>query len=666
MRARNIMMGLLGTASCLSIIASPVSAQEQEEEFLGTIELGQSKREIQTDTAVPVTNIDQEEINDRQASTVAELIDSVPGVTLVNGTNPQGSGINIRGFGANGTYGTDQKVLIQIDGATTGSEELYRIGNQLYTDPELYKSVSVIRGTVGSFEFGSGVIGGVVRLETKDASDFTGGEPGFKFRQTFGGNTNGEGFLSSTILAWQPTKNWEFLLNYTYRDQDDYKNGDGSVISDTKFKMPSFLAKGKYTFGESDDHSLTLSYNKSTTDEKDVPYDTFAGGATGFANVDRKTESEITGLRYRYSPVANDLVDLDVNLTYSDQLIDISPLTPGGSPLYTAQHRYETTKLTVKNTAYFDTGAMSHNLRAGFEVRERKRQTAFAAPGGTDKRFALFVVDDIEVTEQFTLSPALRYENQDITGDQASVDPLNRSYSNNALMGGLSARYEFNNGIAVFGSGAYTESLPILDDFGSIAFMTQPEKAQTFEVGASYNANDIFSDGDTVRAKVNFYTSNIWDVTSYSGVANVDNKGAEIEASYAHASGFYSDLNMNITEGTETTTAGVKQGWRNSPEDSLRLTVGKRLSAAWDVSWELVAGLNSERQVRSQSGVSYQPVSGYGLNNLRVTYIPQEGLFADTEIRFGVENIFDKQYRTKLSTRDAPGRNFKLTLAKTF
>ena len=60
------------------------------------------------------------------------------------------------------------------------------------------------------------------------------------------------------------------------------------------------------------------------------------------------------------------------------------------------------------------------------------------------------------------------------------------------------------------------------------------------------------------------------------------------------------------------------------------------------------------------------PISGYGVNNLRATYRPQNGVLKGTEIRFGVENVFDKQYQTQLSTRAAAGRNFKLTLAKTF
>jgi len=203
MLAHGLGWKLLGTVSVLGLMANVAIAQDVDEEFLGVIELGDSKREVQAGTATAITVINQEEIDDRQASTIAELIDSVPGVTLVNGNTPQGSGINIRGFGANGTYGTDSKVLVVVDGATTGAEELYRIGNQLFTDPELYREVSVIRGTVGSFEFGAGVIGGVVQLETKNASDFTGGEIGLRLRQTLEATSNGQGFASSTIAAWQ-------------------------------------------------------------------------------------------------------------------------------------------------------------------------------------------------------------------------------------------------------------------------------------------------------------------------------------------------------------------------------------------------------------------------------------------------------------------------------
>lgn len=672
MRAHKLRLSLLGTASCLGLLVGlgPVMAQEGADEFIGVIDLSGGKREINTNTAVAETTIVQEEINDRQAGTLAELIDSVPGVTLVNGSTPQGSGINIRGFGANGTYGTDQKVLIIIDGATTGSEELYRIGNQLFTDPELYKSVSAIRGTVGSFEYGSGVVGGVVIAETKNASDFTGGEVGFKFRQTFGGSSNGGGFLSSSILAWQPTENAEFLLNYTYRDQNNQKDGNGDIIGNSAFNMPSYLAKGRFTFGDDGEHAVTLSWNDSITQERDVPYDTFDTTGGIFGNVDRDVHSRVAGLRYEFNPLGNDLVHIEANLTYADQKIDSSYIpgsSSGGSaydpfvaPLGDADQRYETTKLTVKNTAFFNTGMVSHDLRTGIEFIQRDRLDAYSAPGGTDKRIAIFTVDDMEIGDHWIITPALRYETQDIEGS-VSGD----SYDNNALMGGISARYEFNSGFALFGSAAYTESLPIIDDIGTPLYMTQPEKARTYEAGFSYFNTDLISTGDVARIKVNVYNTTLWDITSYGTgspsipLTNVDVKGIELEASYGHSSGFYVDFNANIVDGNELQASGTSVRWRNTPADTARLTLGKRFGEMLDVSW----GQLVSKSVTDSSG---DYTSGFGISNVRATYIPQQGVFEGTEIRVGIENLFDRDYRPYLSTRNVVGRNLKLTIAKTF
>lgn len=665
MRAEKLRLTLLGTASCLGLLIGlgPVAAQEDTDEFLGIIELSGGKREIKTDTAVAETEIDQEEIDDRQAGTLAELIDSVPGVTLVNGSTPQGSGINIRGFGANDVNGTDQKVLILIDGASTGSEELYRIGNQLFTDPQLYRSISVIRGTVGSFEYGSGVVGGVVLAETKDASDFTGGEVGFRWRQTFEGSSNGSGFVSSTILAWQPTENAEFLVNYTYRDQENQKDGDGNVIANTKFNMPSYLIKGRFTFGDDREHALTVSYNDSTTQERDVPYDTF--GNINFGNVDRDVHSKVAGLRYEYSPLGNDLIQIDANLTYADQQIDSTAVVSPAFPLLDADHRYQTTKLTIKNTAFFATGNVSHDLRVGVEFIQRDRQDANSAPGGTDRRWAIFAVDDMEIGDHWIITPALRYEYQRIDSAAGNTTANTGNYTNDALMGGISARYEFDSGFAVFGSAAYTESLPIIDDLGTPALMTQSEKARTYEIGMSYFGSDLLSAGDVARFKVNVYNTLLTDVTSY-GVGrpsvllqNVKTQGIEIEASYGHVSGFYVDLNANFVDGTELQGSGAQVRWRSSPADTVRMTVGKRFGDVADVSWELIGAAS----ITSNAGV-YSP--GYGISNLRATYRPQNGIFEGTEFRVGIENVFDKAYQPYLSTRNASGRNLKLTIAKTF
>ena len=650
---------MLGSGALAQDLAEEALITTTEDGFLGTVELGQGKREVRVATSTPVTEINQEEIDDRQAGTVAELIDSVPGVSLVNGSRPEGSGINIRGFGANGTYGTDQKVAIVIDGATTGSEEIYRIGTQLFTDPSLYKSVSVIRGTVGSFEYGSGIIGGVVQFDTKDASDFTGGEVGLRFRQTLGYSSNAQGFHSSSIIAWQPMQNFEVLLNYTKRDTEAYEDGSGALVSNSATEPYSGLAKLRYTFGQDGEHALTASYQKTATDEFDAPYDAF--NVVNFGNVNRHTESEIATLKYEYNPLGNDLVNLSVQYSYSDIYIESEAANPGGFADYLldGDHDYTIEKLTAKNAMFFQTGAASHDLRFGVEWTKRDRlesqvsptSGSVAVPGGTDERIALFAVDEISLGN-WTFSPALRWEDQTVKGSDTYAGDR---YDNSAAMGGVSARYEFNSGLALFASAAYTESLPIIDDLSNAVFMTQPEKSRTYEIGAAYAGSDVFTSEDSLQAKVNLFRSELWDVTSYSGIGSVDSEGVELELTYALASGLYFDLNAAYGDYESVSTTGVRGDWSNAPANSARLTVGKRIGAAWDLSWEQV--------VAEEGNKNY---GGYGVSNLRATYRPQSGVLAGTELRFGIENAFDRLYKPNLATEFAPGRNFKLTLAKTF
>ncbi|MCB1340735.1 MAG: TonB-dependent receptor [Pseudooceanicola sp.] len=656
---------MLGTTA---LIASPARAQDGA--FLGTLVLGTSKRAVQTETATPVTEINQEEMDDRQAGTVAELIDSVPGVSLVNGSTPSGSGINIRGFGANGTYGSDQKVKVQIDGADVGGEELYRIGTQLYTDPMLFREVSVVRGTVGSFEFGSGIVGGVVKLETKDASDFTGGQVGFAFGQTVEFSSNGGGITSSSILAWQPVANLELLVNYTWRDQGNQTDGRDRVIGNSAFTLPSGLIKARYRFG---DHSLTLALSQTETSDRDVPYDSFTTTADAFGNVDRDVLSRTAVLTYRYKPAGNDLVDLEVALSQADQQID-QAYVPGSSPLegtpdfptllplVEADHRYRTTKLSVKNRAWIETGIIRHDLRAGVEFIYKKRLEANAAPGGTDRRIAAFVVDDMAVGDWWTVSPALRYERSVIRGAMTTTAGPFRA---EAMMGGLSVRRAFANGVAVFGSAAYTESLPIIDDLGT-ALIGMSEKARTYELGASFDRTDLFTPGDRVAVKVNAYWTGLYDITSYTAgltgpglqLDRVEMRGVELEASYGTEAGYYVDFNANHAKGREFAPSGASARWRNSPADSARLTVGRRFGEAVDLSWEVVAN----RAVQTPT----KRVPGFGVHNLRLTWSPQSGALEGATIRAGIENLFDRAYTPRLSTRPASGRNFKVTLSRVF
>ncbi|WP_082181888.1 TonB-dependent receptor domain-containing protein [Aestuariivita boseongensis] len=651
---------MVRTGAVCFVLGWTGAAHAQEGDFLGTVLLGESKREVQTDTATSQTIVDQEEISDRQAGTVAELIDSVPGVTLVNGATAAGSGINLRGFGANGTFGTDQKILIQVDGATKGSEELYRIGTQLFTDPFLYREVEVLRGTVGSFSYGSGVVGGVVRLETKDASDFTGGDVGLALNQVLEFSSNGDGITSSSTLAWQPTTDLEFLLNYTRRTLGVQEDGTGTPINPAAGDIddPSWLFKARYTFGNNREHALSFSLSDTQSDQRDVPYDSF--GLTTFGNVDRFIQNRVAALRYSYTPMGNDLIDLDVELTYSDEEITQTPVGFGPPiPFLDADHRYETTTFRIRNTSLFQTGQVDHTPQTGIEFIRRERLDAASAPGGTDNRMAIYAINEMRIGEAWTITPALRFETSDIQGSTA---PNNGQFDNSALMGGLSVRYAFPNGWAVFGSAAYTENLPIIDDLGNPVFMQQSEKARTWEFGVSYDALDVFATGDSLAFKAVAYDTLLWDATSFgsmppgTGVIEVDRQGLELEAAYTLQSGLYVDLNAHISNGNALREDGAVVDWAENPADSLRLTVGRNFGERLNLSWEAVANR------RYDEGGAVSP--GFVAHNLRATWRPEA--LQGAEVRFGIENVFDKTFTPRLSTRPAAGRNFKLTLAKSF
>jgi hemoglobin/transferrin/lactoferrin receptor protein len=675
-------------ASTLMVCASQTMGFAQNiegTEDLGILILGESKREVQTETAESQTILDQDEIDDRQAGTIAELIDSVPGVTLVNGSTPQGSGISIRGYGANSTFGTDQKVVIFQDGSTQGQQEVYRIGTQLFSEPELFNEVEVLRGPVGTFEYTSGAVRGLVNLTTKNASDFTLGERQFAARQTLRYSSNGDGLLSSTILAWQPTEQFEVLLNYIYREQSEQDDGNGNTIGNSAFELPSYFAKARLSFGNDNNQSLSVIYNQTTASDRDVPYDTFLTAGDTFGNVDRDTESRTLVLEYTYEPLDNDLVNLSVNLSHAEADIQqayvpgssvcenpaVAPTLPfcTGFPIgvgfgvVNADLNYTTTKLTAKTESFFATGGITHDLTFGAEIIQIERAEADSAPGGTDRRFALFAVNEMNFGGGWTFTPALRYETSNIKDATDGTE-----YDNDALMGQLSLRYAFNNGFAVFGNVAYTESLPILDDLRN-AFtglpqpdlMTTSEKATIYELGFSYAGQDVFAAGDDLGLKAVFYASNLSDVTSFSGVAEVDQRGLEFEASYAMRNGFYTDLNFNIVDGDETLASGMRQQYRFLPSDDVQLTIGKRLGDAWDLSWEVVARASIDDPVTAANS---RP--GYSLHNVRATYKPQRGVLEGTEIRLGIENLFDKQITPRRSTRPRPGRNIILTVARTF
>jgi hemoglobin/transferrin/lactoferrin receptor protein len=669
MKTHTSIRALATALAVIPTLAAPAFTQDTTDaefgEYIGTVSLGESRRGIQTDTATSETVISQEELDARQASTLAELLGTIPGVTLSNAATPQGSSINIRGLGADaGTYGSNTKVAVVIDGVAKGQEEIYRQGSILTMEPELFKTVKVIRGPGESFRFSGGAIGGTVEAVTKDASDFLEDGDDFAIRQKLSYESNGDGFLSSSIVAWAPDEKLEVLGFFGYRANDDYTDGAGDTQVDTAYELPSGMLKLKYN--ATDELSFTASVSHTENHLEDVSYDYI--GSLFDARVDADIEDTTAYAQVNYNPFDNDLVNLTGKLTYSDELIsNISDTT--SSTIYNADNRTERLSLSLENEAIFATGQADHTVLAGVEIGSRTRssishtgENAGASPGGTDEFVALYVTDEI-ILGNLTLTPQLRYENQTITSDGNDGIEDGTEYKKDSIVGALSSRYKLSDNFAIFGTLAYNENLPIIDDLSN-DFIDTSEKATTIELGASYDVADVFQSGDTLKAKLTGFTTRIWDNTTYYDstyeYGNIELDGIELEASYANAA-FYADFNASRIRGEWDTG----EDFNNAPSDKAQLTVGKRfLNDQLDLAVEVQHAWANDRTL-STSGAK-APSESYTVAGLTAAYIADSGTLEGVEFRASIDNLFDREYQPYLSSKTAPGRNLTLSVAKTF
>ena len=684
MTTKSRLLAGVALACAHPILATPLAAQDFS---LGTIDLGESLRGVQTDTANSETVITQEEIEARQASTMVELLDTVPNAQLINGALPQGAALSIRGLGAQaGVFGADGRVAVVVDGVASGQEEIYRNGSLFALEPELFREVTVLRGPSESFNYTSGAMGGTVIAETKDAADFLEGEDTFALRQKLSFESNGNGAASSTILAFAPDDKLDVIAFAGYRRSDERKDGDGVTQDATGFKMPSGLLKANYQLNQDSALSFSVVYNEIP--EEDVPYNAFNPSWSNVL-VDRYTRDTTAYAAYTYDPIDNDLINLEARLTFKHEDLSISDPSNGStSGIYSADHDTKTLGLRLENEAVFSTGGIDHTVLAGVELKRRERsavlptgtyagQSDYSAPGGTDESLAVYVTDEILIGDALTLTPQLRYETQTLTSENNGTQmafshscnclvtyaaiPDGTEFKASGVAGALGARYELTEDFAVFGTAAYNKNLPILDDIRSSTNANKSEKGRTFELGVSYDSTDVFASGDALKAKVTAFKTDIDDVTTFSSASSIQIEGAEIELSYVNPA-FFADFNMGRVRGTINNTSTP---YNLAPADSAQLTLGKRFMD--DQLTVTVGARHAWAQNRIAAGFGAPAASeAYTIYNASVSYIPTSGAAEGVEFRAAVENLTDETYRAFGNTRNGTGRTFKFSIAKTF
>ncbi|MES0812210.1 TonB-dependent receptor [Roseibium sp. SCPC15] len=663
---------------------------------LDRIVIGTGVPKVAIDTPQAVTVLDQEAIDAQQPRTIGDVFNEIPGVTAIGSNSVLGESINIRGIGE-ALSGDETRIIIRVDGVNKFYEQ-YRLGS-FFSDPELYKQVEVLRGPASSTLYGSGAMGGVVTFTTKDASDFL--DPGDMLggRLKTSWDSNGNGWLGSAIVAAEPVKNFELLGALNYRQSQDISDGQGNKIPDSDFNSVNGLIKARYTFGENDDQSVFASYQRWQSDEDNQNYDqlTWSGG---FGDVDRKVTDQTAILGYENAFTGNDLLNIKAQMSWSDTRVEqdnqdqlCAQFAPPPAPPtcyypfgYSSEYSYETWQARIDNDSEFELGEswqafLTTGLNAQFQERRNPRDFGTyvrsgsgSHPEGDSTTLGVYAQSEFVWNDVISLIPGMRIDYSNVhvgsyVNSSGNTVDLNEDKTKIGYSPKFAALIKMTDWLGVFGSVAHTERLPSLDEVFSNYTVNaiEKEKSNNFEAGFTLSFDNVALEGDAFRLKTTAFRNNITDyyASYWNGTSVVTEiipkaryEGLELEASYWTDS-VYGTLGASLVRGENANTGGYLNA---VPADNAFLKVGY-VHKPWnlDIGWKGDFFASQDRV-----GTDESKTAGYVLHNLYAFWKPTEGHLAGSEVRFNVDNIFDKSYRHHLSDDEGAGRSFKLSFAKKF
>ncbi|MBX3529695.1 MAG: TonB-dependent receptor [Rhizobiaceae bacterium] len=689
---------MTGVASAQEQAATTTTQKQARVTVLQRLVVGAGEDKIAIDTPQAVTVVEQEEIDREQATSTGDVFREIPGVTMVGSDRIFGEAFNIRGVGATDNSADGSRIVVTVDGAPKFNEQ-YRMGS-FFSDPELYKRVEVLRGPASSTLYGSGALGGVIRFETKDASDLIAeGQRGvIKLKGSYA--SNGNGALGSVIWAHRFGEQAEVLLAGNYRRSDAFRLANGGVLSGSDFQSWSGLAKGTFRFGDANEQAIRISYQRWNSDAQDQDY-AQSGTQAMFGTTDRTVVDDTVVLSYENPASDNPWLDLNVALTYSNTANSQSGWNPGVPPLprpplndtsgtailNDTDYAYQTYQLKADNTMEWLGDRWSNHLTYGVQAslqnRKAGRPTGAAAlqqhPEGSEAKVGVFVQNEYVFDERLTLIAGVR-------GDYHNMSPAAGIVGANVVSGvafspKIAAMYDFTENFGIFGSVAHTERFPTLDELFSrsatrtVSLGLQKELSNNYELGFVASAYDIGGGSNALTFKVTGFYNDLTNLIAstttdpafagrgyFTNVNAARIYGGEAEGAF-ESDYFYARLAYAHVVGENKATGAPLT---TVPQNVGTLTLGGRVP---DYFLDFGARLTV-----AQAGAYSVPVASGAVGSadpwttvdLFASWKPQEGFMRGFEVLGSVENVFNADYRPNLAIDRSKARTFKITLAKSF
>ena len=585
-----------------------------------------------------VSVIDATAPENQTASSAADLLRKVPGLTLDGTGRTNGQDVNLRGYDRRG-------VLILVDGVRQGTDTGHL--NSTFLDPALIKRIEVVRGP-SALLYGSGALGGVISYDTVDASDLLDAGKNSGYR-VFATGATGDHSIGMGASAYGRTDTLDGLVSWSSRDRGDIRQSDGARAPNDE-SINNMLAKGSW---------------------KIDPAQTLSGSLRYYNMTDRSTIQRDAQLGYRIAPAGNDWLNADAKIYWSEARINAQNIDASG------EFRKQTTKggKVENRTRLFSGSFASHLLTYGGEYYRQEQHPGGATTGFPDAKIDFssgWLQDEITLRDlPVTLLGGTRYDNY--RGSSDGYDDVDADkWSSRAGLTVSPADW-----LMLFGSYAQAFRAPTMGEmyndskhFSIGSFYTnywvpnpnlRPETNETQEFGFGLRFDDLLLANDALEFKASYFDTKAKDYISTTvdfaaattmsyNVPNAKIWGWDMMATYA-TSLFNLDVAYNRTRGKDTDT-GEYISSINPDTVTSKLDIPVAQSG-FSVGW---IGTFVERSTHISSSYSEQP--GYAVNDFYVSYKGQQQ-FKGITTTLVLGNAFDKAY---WSPQGIPqdGRNGKI------
>ncbi len=341
---------------------------------------------------------------------------------------------------------------------------------------------------------------------------------------------------------------------------------------------------------------------------------------------------------------------------------------------------YYSTGIQSDLATQFDTGNFEHELEFGaryhYDKEDRFQQedlyaitngvtslTSAGAPGSNANRhakanaIALYMLDEISLNN-WTVVPGLRYEHVRTKREDFNSGAI-RKNKTVEFIPGISAGYDFSNGVNVFG-GVHKGFAPPSPSSTN----DDNEESINYELGARYN-NNVFN--TEIVGFFNDYSNLLGECTLSSGCSGgatgqqfnageVDAYGVEFSVGYDAAPIFnFNDISLPINFNYTYTQAEFQNDFVSSFDEWGSVTAGDELPYIAEHQFFVSAGVEAPKweahvsakyvdEMRTQAGTGSIP-TGQGTDAHFVVDIAGEyEVMPQTRLFFTADNIFDKEY----------------------